>query len=293
MEIVSLLPAFIFSFLLLILIIPTGIEEFSKFIYQALTSRPSPQDGIWCHHIYYIILFSNIYFTFQIIYTTYKGIILLKKYNHEIDDYYSDTYSKTLFHIKYSFILFSLLALLLFMLNIFGMFNFYNNQIMVYIISILLSVLAFAIAYNGESQEFNIINFEKEKQEDSPNKDIFLSPQIFKDLSMKIDDIIKKEKLFLLPDLRVSDIAARLNSNRTYIHQAINKERSLSFSEYINHFRIEHAKQLIIDNLKNGKIPIVQDILEESGFTNMSSFYRVFKKETGHTPHSWIKQNTK
>lgn len=294
LEIASLLPAFIFSFLLFILIFPTGIEEFSKYIYQALTSRPKPSDCSLCHYIYYIILCSNIYFTFQILYTTYKGIILIKKYNLEIADYYSDTYNKTFFNIRHSFSLFSLLAILLFMLNIFGMFNFTNNQVIVYIISISLSIFAFSIAYIGENQKFNIIDFEQEKQkEDSTHNDTSLSPQMFRTLSEKIDDIIKKEKLYLNSDLRVSDIATRLNSNRTYIHQAINKERSLSFSEYINHFRIEHSKQLIIDKINKGENPTIQDIIYESGFTNMSSFYRVFKNETGYTPHSWIKQNTK
>ncbi|MFA6676315.1 MAG: helix-turn-helix domain-containing protein [Bacteroidales bacterium] len=174
------------------------------------------------------------------------------------------------------------------------MFNFTNNQVIVYIISISLSIFAFSIAYIGENQKFNIIDFEQEKQkEDSTHNDTSLSPQMFRTLSEKIDDIIKKEKLYLNSDLRVSDIATRLNSNRTYIHQAINKERSLSFSEYINHFRIEHSKQLIIDKINKGENPTIQDIIYESGFTNMSSFYRVFKNETGYTPHSWIKQNTK
>jgi YesN/AraC family two-component response regulator len=61
----------------------------------------------------------------------------------------------------------------------------------------------------------------------------------------------------------------------------------LSFSDYINKYRIDYAKSLM--SIKNNPLTILE-VSEQSGFANEVSFYRNFKKFTGTSPKKWHKQ---
>ena len=100
------------------------------------------------------------------------------------------------------------------------------------------------------------------------------------ELLERIRRIVDDEKLFLYPNLKVSDLAARLHTNRNYIYHAINIEMGTSFSDYINCLRIDYAAQLLEAQPELS----VNDVMTKSGFTSSSAFYRNFKKFKGVTP---------
>ena len=52
-----------------------------------------------------------------------------------------------------------------------------------------------------------------------------------------------------------------------------------TFYKYLNQKRIAHAKQLLLDN----DLPVLE-IAFQCGFSNLSSFLRMFKLLTGYTP---------
>ena len=60
----------------------------------------------------------------------------------------------------------------------------------------------------------------------------------------------------------------------------------MSFSDYINNLRVEHAKTLLSQNTENTKI---LTIATRSGFSSEQSFYRNFNKFTGMKPLEWVK----
>jgi len=62
----------------------------------------------------------------------------------------------------------------------------------------------------------------------------------------------------------------------------------MSFSDYINNYRIEYAKSLL--SKQNNTLSLIE-ISEQSGFTNEVSFYRNFKKITGTTPNRWLHEH--
>ena len=86
--------------------------------------------------------------------------------------------------------------------------------------------------------------------------------------------------MFLQKNLKVSDIASALNTNRLYVSQAINDDMHMSFSEYINHKRISYAIQLMQNNPQLN----MTEVAAASGFSTDNSFYRNFKAFTGKTP---------
>ena len=91
------------------------------------------------------------------------------------------------------------------------------------------------------------------------------------------------QELFRNNDLLITDVAKMLGSNRTYVSTYLNKELGMSFSEYINGFRVEYAKRL----LDGGNSMNMTEISEQAGFASEASFYRVFKRVTGQTPNAY------
>ena len=107
-----------------------------------------------------------------------------------------------------------------------------------------------------------------------------------------LEDIItlfEKKQIFLRPGLKVDDVARECMSNRTYVSNAINSYYGQSFSNLVNSFRVEYAKQLI---LTNGLTMKFSTIGLTSGFGDEVSFIRNFKKFTGSTPSEWSAANT-
>lgn len=107
-----------------------------------------------------------------------------------------------------------------------------------------------------------------------------------------LEDIItlfEKKQIFLRQGLKIEDVARECMSNRTYVSNAINSYYGQSFSNLVNSFRVEYAKQLI---LTNGLTMKFSTIGLSSGFGDEVSFIRNFKKFTGSTPSEWSAANT-
>ncbi len=104
----------------------------------------------------------------------------------------------------------------------------------------------------------------------------------------RIDELLESEKLFQDSELKVTDVADRLNINSRSISDTIKANHGFSFVQYVNGFRVEHAKQL----LRLHPEKKIAEICMESGFASERSFYRIFKASTGMTAQEWIaKQN--
>ena len=100
--------------------------------------------------------------------------------------------------------------------------------------------------------------------------------------------ILKKEKLYLQPRLKIRDLATALNIPSHHISQVLNERMQVSFYDFINKYRIVEAKKMLCNGIVH-KISI-EAIGAECGFNNKTSFYRTFKKFTGTTPSTFMKQ---
>lgn len=104
----------------------------------------------------------------------------------------------------------------------------------------------------------------------------------------RITILFEKEKVYLNPNLKVSDIAAAIGTNRTYISAYFNKETQCTFYDYVNRYRIEYACKL----LENSDEKILQ-IAELSGFNSSQAFIRVFTKIKGISPSKYRKERNR
>ena len=111
-----------------------------------------------------------------------------------------------------------------------------------------------------------------------------MSPEEIEDMLMKqIVSKMEAEKLYLRKGLTITDLAAELNSNKTYISIILNQRRGKSFSAFVNGYRIEYAKSLMLEHPEMR----VADVADAAGFADETSFFRNFKQATGLTPSAW------
>lgn len=80
-------------------------------------------------------------------------------------------------------------------------------------------------------------------------------------------------------DLSLQSLADLMHVNAAYLGRIFKKETGSSFTDYLNHVRIEKAKELLASSNYKGS-----ELCEKVGFSNYNYFYIVFKKITGTKP---------
>jgi AraC-like DNA-binding protein len=102
-------------------------------------------------------------------------------------------------------------------------------------------------------------------------------------LMQRICDLMDDQQLYLQQGLKVSDIASALDTNIRYISDCIRAERGCSLTQFVNEYRLEHAKRLLLEHPEMK----ISSVAIESGFTNDKAMTRYFKEHTGMTPTEW------
>ena len=93
---------------------------------------------------------------------------------------------------------------------------------------------------------------------------------------------LNENLVFLNPNLNIKQLARDIGTNEKYLSQLINKKYKTSYSNFINEFRVNYAKKLLL-NVEYENYTL-QSIGSMSGFKSKSSFNLTFKKISGFTP---------
>jgi len=93
---------------------------------------------------------------------------------------------------------------------------------------------------------------------------------------------MEEKKPYLNVDLTIHDISTELNIPRHYLTQVINGLLGKNFYTFINEYRIEEVKKLLVSD-EFSKYTLTS-IAFEAGFNSKSSFNSIFKISTGMTP---------
>lgn len=107
------------------------------------------------------------------------------------------------------------------------------------------------------------------------------------DLQTRITELVEEKQLFLIKELKISDIARELGTNATYISACINGQMGISFPEFISRYRVEYALKLMQEHPEMSSV----EVWDASGFNNEKTFFRRFRLQTGMTPAEWKKQH--
>lgn len=101
----------------------------------------------------------------------------------------------------------------------------------------------------------------------------------------KLPDLFIEEEMHLNSNLKLLDVAKRLQIKQHTLSQYINDNVGESFSNFVNIFRVESA----IEMLEHNKLLTIEGIGNECGFKSNTSFYTAFKKHKGMTPAQFKK----
>lgn len=176
----------------------------------------------------------------------------------------------------------------------------------VWLISIYFGILFIWIAYNVGSFTSYIVGalsfslvlylvilvliFKRNKKtlffdEKAPYKNKHISTDVIEQIQKNLR-VIKDKMLFKNPDLKMYDVAKELNTSQHVLSQYLNENLGKSFSLFINEYRIEEAKKLLLSNNNF----TIEAIGYESGFNSKSTFFSTFKNIVGVTPSAYSKQ---
>lgn len=84
-----------------------------------------------------------------------------------------------------------------------------------------------------------------------------------------------------------SHVAAALGYSPGYLSRVFRARFGITLTQYITNVKLKNALSMLIEEKSS-----ITDCALESGFTSVGSFYRVFRKEFGCAPGTYIKNTT-
>ena len=102
-----------------------------------------------------------------------------------------------------------------------------------------------------------------------------------------IEKIIREKQYYRDSTLTLQKLAQMLGTNRQYMSNYVNREKNMTFYEYINEFRLEDAK-VILESMNSESRQSMEDIAVMVGFNSYSTFLRSFKSKYGKTPSKYL-----
>lgn len=118
----------------------------------------------------------------------------------------------------------------------------------------------------------------------------FFSEAELSEWKQKIKEFMEKQKPYLNPELRLVDLAAGMGLKGYKISEILNRGFGESFYHFVNHYRVEEAKNRLTD--PQFEHMNILGIAVDSGFNSKSVFNEVFRKTTGTTPSEFRKQKS-
>lgn len=101
-----------------------------------------------------------------------------------------------------------------------------------------------------------------------------------------LDDILYYIDHNYQNNIKLETIAPLFGYNSAYLGKIFNKTVGESFNSYVDHMRIEHSKELLLQNSYK-----VYEIAERVGYRNVDYFHKKFRKYVGESPAEFRKKN--
>lgn len=107
----------------------------------------------------------------------------------------------------------------------------------------------------------------------------------------RLEHIMSSQQAFLRSDLTLPKLAETVGCSVNHLSQVINSGFNMSFFDYLNRYRIEHARELLSGyDSQHGAILNIAFMV---GFNSNSAFYAAFKKCVGQTPAQYRRARSK
>jgi len=230
----------------------------------------------WFFATIYVLLWGYISFT----------LLTLKKYRRGLKDYFSNTRTINLSWLSLILIAFLLMLLVDAAILILKLIGYSSGTVtrQLFILSLFINlVFATVLAFKGLRQPGIFTGIEPSIKYGTTRLPKAEANKYIKNLK----HIMRQEKPYLDPSITLNDLAEMLSITARQLSQAINDSLKQNFFDLISSYRIEEAKQMLLDS--NHRDKTILEILYDVGFNSKSSFNSLFKKKTRMTPSEFRK----
>ncbi|WP_158091359.1 helix-turn-helix domain-containing protein [Tenacibaculum holothuriorum] len=248
-------------------------------IYELFAISPLPSIIKYAVYDYIVSCLINLYFIFRA-YKLFKTTPLIISQDKKEGIYFK--WINLLFFINFAVILALMVQVILVLFDIGSLDITFTIEPIVYTVYFFVfvySLMYFPVfAFTGDYNDLP-----KEVKSKYKNSSLNDSVELFN----KIDKLVTEEKMFLSPELKINTLSEKLKTSVPHISQAINENKQVSFSDYVNSFRIIEAKKRLLVKKPDTIFAIAIDV----GFNSKATFYHAFKKLTNTTPTEFRKKN--
>jgi AraC-like DNA-binding protein len=202
---------------------------------------------------------------------------LLTKYGHKAGQFYSSLRDSKNRHgkmLNYSILAMSAVSLIAILL---GRFWLMSKDVVIYVVWTVFSVSLYVMGYLGLNQKIINPAVDNTNGEEALQPSVDISDTEHKKLLDKIHRELTINKIYLNNNLIIMDLVKIVGTNRSYISAAINQQYNQNFCSFVNTYRIEELKCLLVEKPDYRNI----DLAEVCGFGSVNSMKRAVTAKTG------------
>lgn len=240
-------------------------------------------------------LFYNLLYKGQYIFVIIVLIWFIKKlntYQSKIKNIFSEIetiHFNWFKNFTYIYLLVNVISLILFILLDLNILS--SISVPLLIEHIVLTLVLFYLCFHGIKQynlaEINTMEIKSNPSKSQKYSSSSLSFEDMQGLYQEIQKLFNENQIYLESELKIEAVANALHVTSHRISQTINTMASKPFYDYVNAFRVNHLKGLLM-NSDNRKFTILA-LAIESGFNSKATLNRVFKLQVGMTPKAFQK----
>lgn len=268
-------PSIIVAILMLYMVLNATWEDYQLYMLNNLYSTELNSEP--AKKLAFIYKGSRMFHLIQIVFYNFLTIRFLFSAKNKMNDFYSNLDE---FQLKYFYIVTISFILLMsipgFYVTLIGRTPLNDNDLQLLYMCTLFTILYIILTIVGLRQipvELNINPDTNLDKEETPLQELQL-------LEKNLLRYFNTNKPWLNPHLNILDVAKQIGTNRSYVSKVINESLGCNFNFFVNNYRIEEAKKLLI---KRPELTIAE-VSELSGFGSVNSFIRIFRSIENYTP---------
>lgn len=300
----------LFNFLIYLLIGPTTACLFVETDFGNIVNKvmSAPDKEIYGLHYLVSVVFYHVLIISEIIIVSVYALVSTYNYHKRVKEFYSNLEDKFI-QIDKRIIVWTLIGVLTSLVFMFtGRAFWIKNTEITTLFYILWAVTYFSWGLMGYRKQYTVDNLnadimksdllEAEEENALQAVDTEIEPTENKEedevntdkharLHALFIKLINEDHIYCKSDLRIDTLARSMYTNRLYVSQMIRENYGFTFSNYINHKRIEYAIELLND------MPDIKldELADKTGFVSAQSLSRTFKQIKGLPPKEWIRKH--
>jgi AraC-like DNA-binding protein len=214
----------------------------------------------------------------------YFSIGHYRKYRAWTDENFSDT-EKVKFDWLGNFLyIFTAVLILGAVFDFTNSFLFRLSYIQFFYFELVLALATYYLAIAGylRSQTIEPNFTERQSEAIEAERKTLLAESELEKIKNKLRGLMENDKVFLEPNLTLTDLARKLGINSAVLSFAINNGFGKNFNDFVNEFRIREVKEKLRDGEAENRTLLA--VAFDCGFNSKATFNRAFKKFTGLSP---------